>query len=256
MPDMMLVKPADTSDIAPLVPVCRPEPLQYANRTRRPRLRRALFFLLVVMLVLAAVQWWQPLSYHARLHYAQYQCANHRFTPGIVVAATGGPGKEVSTPLPPCWIDFQTTSGITVAPRINRTGFGASLVFLHQRQSPAGTCRRIVAVDCYTLYLSSASVLQAMQTTVVDPADPLSLASRPSASIQEMDGGYPIGLQIDVYGGQPDPNDASRFTIDYAIEGNRGVIDGQLGDDGSVNLKIRPGSPDVMSVYQSKAAQG
>jgi hypothetical protein len=39
------------------------------------------------------------------------------------------------------------------------------------------------------------------------------------------------------YAGQPDPSDASRFTIDYDVDGRRGTIRGQLRNDGRVEFK-------------------
>jgi hypothetical protein len=45
------------------------------------------------------------------------------------------------------------------------------------------------------------------------------------------------GNKLRVYAGQPDPADASHFTIDYEIDGRRGVIDGWLRDQG---LELRP----------------
>jgi hypothetical protein len=41
--------------------------------------------------------------------------------------------------------------------------------------------------------------------------------------------------------GQPDPNDSSRFTITYEINGERGILDGQLHDDQTVTLRPRQG---------------
>jgi hypothetical protein len=43
------------------------------------------------------------------------------------------------------------------------------------------------------------------------------------------------------YAGKPDPADASRFTIDYDIDGKPGTIHGQLRDDGSLELKPTTG---------------
>ena len=48
----------------------------------------------------------------------------------------------------------------------------------------------------------------------------------------------PFPLRL--YAGQPDPADASRFTIGYALQGRRGTISGVLQDDGSVLL-----TPDI-----------
>ncbi len=46
---------------------------------------------------------------------------------------------------------------------------------------------------------------------------------------------------VRLYDGQPDPADESAFTIDYDLNGQRGTIDGKLGDDGAVTLTPRAG---------------
>lgn len=43
------------------------------------------------------------------------------------------------------------------------------------------------------------------------------------------------------YAGRPDPADASRFTIDYDMDGKPGTIHGRLKDDGSLELKPTTG---------------
>jgi hypothetical protein len=42
------------------------------------------------------------------------------------------------------------------------------------------------------------------------------------------------------YGGQPDP---TRFTIDYDVDGRRGTLDGRLGEDGAIAVRVRGGTP-------------
>lgn len=47
--------------------------------------------------------------------------------------------------------------------------------------------------------------------------------------------------QLRVFTGQPDPADASHFTIPYELDGQAGIIDGWLNADGSVKLEPRVG---------------
>jgi len=47
--------------------------------------------------------------------------------------------------------------------------------------------------------------------------------------------------QLRIFAGQPDPTDASHFTIAYELDGVPGTIDGWLFDDDSVRLKPRVG---------------
>jgi hypothetical protein len=44
------------------------------------------------------------------------------------------------------------------------------------------------------------------------------------------------------YAGQPDPADASHFTIGYDLDGRRGAIDGRLKDNGRVEFKPDTGA--------------
>ncbi len=66
-------------------------------------------------------------------------------------------------------------------------------------------------------------------------------------------GGYPIGLNVRVFAGQPDPADPAHFTISYTVVGQPGVIDGRLGDDDTITLKVREGSANVMQVRRGSA---
>ena len=43
------------------------------------------------------------------------------------------------------------------------------------------------------------------------------------------------------FAGQPDPNDASHFSIDYEVEGEKGTIDGWLQDNDTVKMEVRDG---------------
>jgi hypothetical protein len=43
------------------------------------------------------------------------------------------------------------------------------------------------------------------------------------------------------FAGRPDPKDPSRFTIAYEANGNSGIIEGKLGADTSVSLRIKDG---------------
>jgi len=47
--------------------------------------------------------------------------------------------------------------------------------------------------------------------------------------------------KVRVFNGQPDPSDASHFTIGYEVDGQPGTIDGWLTDDGIVKLEVRDG---------------
>jgi len=44
-----------------------------------------------------------------------------------------------------------------------------------------------------------------------------------------------------IFGGRADPNDPSRFTVDYEDWYGRSTIEGKLGDDDIVRLRTIPG---------------
>ena len=80
-------------------------------------------------------------------------------------------------------------------------------------------------------------VLPDTQSTEIARATRPSGAERPSAT-------QPVtirpGNQLRLFGGSPDPADASHFTIPYELDGTPGVIDGWLGND-SLVLRTRQG---------------
>jgi hypothetical protein len=51
----------------------------------------------------------------------------------------------------------------------------------------------------------------------------------------------PLGPQVRLYAGRPDPADPSHFTIEYQYGEARGVIDGWLRQDDSIELTVRDG---------------
>ena len=64
-----------------------------------------------------------------------------------------------------------------------------------------------------------------------------------------LDGGSPYKLKIDLgatdrlrlFAGQPDPNDKSRFTMLYELNGQSGNIEGRLADDGIFRMNVLDG---------------
>jgi hypothetical protein len=211
-------------------------------RRRRRAIRRAV--LAVLLLAAAGCFWWwhEPLIAHGRLLYWQHKCQTHTFAPDAVVASSSGLAGTTAAPIPAYWTAYEGTVG--QGGGSPRSGFAETIVFLHGRRSPAGH-ERVVAVHCLPLYLTSASVVQAMTPLVVRPAAVWPLTSRPILYPGSFRGGYPVHATVRVFGGQPDPADPSHFTIAYTVNDRPGVIDGRLLDDGTVDLHVREGSADV-----------
>jgi hypothetical protein len=54
--------------------------------------------------------------------------------------------------------------------------------------------------------------------------------------------GWPIDQsKVTLYFGQPDPNDAARFTIRYVVGEQSGLLAGRLNDDGTVTFAAKDG---------------
>ena len=192
-----------------------------------------------------------PIFEHAKVLYWQRACSTYTFAPDAIVASSKGPGGMTAAPVPACWTSYEASAGNVAALGTPPTarGFTEALVFLHRRRSPGGT-ERVVAVRGLPLYLTSASVLQALQPVTVEQAELWPLTSRPTLHEAEFPGGFPVEADVQIFGGQPDPADPSRFTIRYTVNGSPGMIDGRLADDGTVSLVIRDGSTDVYEEWQ------
>jgi hypothetical protein len=229
-------------------------PLAYVPAPRRRRrVGRWVAVILLLMGVGAAWYWRTDLRDAAKVQYWQWQCGKYQPRADTVVANTK---LRTAAPIPACWISYEASAMFipNVRPAFYPR-FAQTLAFLHRLRSAAGH-ERIVAVRCIVMYLPSASVLQAMQPVVVAPADAWPLSSRPVLVWEgPFQGGYPGSVDVQVLAGQSDPADPAHFTIAYTVEGKPGIIDGRLGDDDTVTLKVRTGSADVMQVFQSRASQ-
>ena len=110
-------------------------------------------------------------------------------------------------------------------------------LFLHERATPQSQRKLLVGVDIAGWSRGGPVVLFARVRTIA-PAAPMRLPTQakvehPSVVLATTEA--PLRL----FAGQADPNDASHFTIDYAISDATGVIDGWLKEDGSVLLERR-----------------
>jgi hypothetical protein len=129
-----------------------------------------------------------------------------------------------------CW--FQPSPWVEL-----HHGVWASIpAFLHRMHSPNGN-ERLVAV-----YLGVNQHPVVLWICVYEPG---SLTRDPLP--RHLGGWY--GLFVDksfseklrVYAGHLDPQDAAHLTIDYAIDGRRGTIDGRFDNDETVTLTPRGG---------------
>jgi hypothetical protein len=127
------------------------------------------------------------------------------------------------------------------------------MLFLHERTSKGGN-RRLVALygwlhddlGSYTPRPLGESRIWsiAIDLVLLKPAtlreDLVEVDSRLSGHAPSLT--YAWAKQARVFAGQPDPNDASHFTIQFEADGKPGTIEGWLNDDDSVTLKVH-GAP-------------
>ena len=110
-------------------------------------------------------------------------------------------------------------------------------LFLHERATPNSKRKLLVGVDVAGWSRGGPVVLFARVRTIA-PAAPMRLPTQAKVehpSVMLATSESPLRL----FAGQPDPNDASHFTVDYAVGDVKGIIDGWLKEDGSVLLERR-----------------
>ena len=133
--------------------------------------------------------------------------------------------------VPPKWRELN----VAIGQQIQTWG----TLFLHERRTPQSSRPLLVGVDIAGWSRGGPVVLFARVRTIA-PAAPMRLPTQakvdhPSVVLSPTEG--PVRL----FAGQPDANDASHFTIDYAVGDAKGIIDGWLKEDGSVALEKREG---------------
>jgi hypothetical protein len=178
---------------------------------------------------------------------AQHKCMSHQFPTGALIYASG-PGKRVEVRCPP-WDAFWPNGSGPVA-------------FVHRRVSPGGH-ERLIAIEVggtvpswgiadaatgrrYDVFSIAAQVHR--PGGLFNAAENLNVAS-PQAMRPVYVGVYYVHLEVlldlantvSVFAGQPDPNDASRFTVELQFNDTPVTIDGQLLDDETVVLTPRAG---------------
>lgn len=164
------------------------------------------------------------------------------------------------------------------------------LLFMHERRTPSGRPRLVWSWVVATRELSDYSsydgdrfvvVLptRAVHTHVIDPEEasprqppplwrhelsvvqPQSRRTRVLAAAP--DGTVPVGGArvvdpgdcIRLLAGQPDPADASRFTIPYTFDGKPGAIEFRLQDDDRLRVELDRGAKTVTQFDRSRGAE-
>jgi hypothetical protein len=159
---------------------------------------------------------------------------------------TAAPTATAAAHVPECWSDFQVHGN----PLMMQAGraYGA-ILFLHERTCPSGN-RRLVCVRYFPeaeTFTPSFIPGYNCELIVITPGT-FRNPPKPALRMYVIDvlSGWPrTPPNVRMFAGQPDPNDASHFTIRYQMWGKEDILDGRLGDDDQVTLtpRNRPTEP-------------
>jgi hypothetical protein len=242
-----------------------PHQLDYGPRRPRvpPMIRRHFVLITIIIAMILGAVFWGPIAiqqfkdwqHQRELTKLQRACMTYTAPPDQVVydddpdrvsaLAATDPEYKLFTRL-------EHTTGVWRIPvtQENLNKFFSSLptqgaAFMHRRVTASGEERLIYVVlsaweDYYrsngTNDFNHRVITRGMFAYTFKPGAPDTPSTKgPTGmltfgTIDLSDRRFPMRL----YAGQPDPTDASRFTIDYELQGRRGTITGTLKNDGSV----------------------
>jgi hypothetical protein len=253
--------------------------LDYAPKPSRRGLwiRRLGLLTGFICLAISTPRIYQHVAHYARAAYWEYQCMN--FDPPKDVAIRGGDfslhpappiykqisNRDISTDIvPKCYEQFIQEADP------NAIGTIGLPLFCHERTSPSGE-QRLVMLEIWAhrmlkkplafmsarIFAPSLFGVRKITETDTEPWSDIKPASWPGSNVSDADTlvADTLARADRIYPGQPDPNDRSHFTIDYAIkDGQRGTIDGWLDDGNIIRLIARPGPIDVPAFWRSVEA--
>jgi hypothetical protein len=242
-------------------------PLEYAPRPPLTRRRRFRWIVLVCLLLAALYPGWRygpGLWKRSVMLHHQRGCLTYRAPADLVVyessqpaanellgragyvplaitepGSYGNPGP-VAAYVPAALRDFERSIGGTV------TSGATAVLFLHERRAKNGA-RRLIVVQRGAMNFTPFLTPFDLMVTVFDPATfrkDLKVVPPSNAHLFVWNGPVSLVLSKDLrfYAGQADPADAARFTIRYSMEGQEGVVEGRLSDDGTeVKVEIKSG---------------
>ena len=157
-----------------------------------------------------------------------------------------GPPPVMAWRVPLCWVRFLQASGNAPSPVPP-----VAVLFCHWRVSPAGHKRLVVVEMSSFCDIGDLLAKELAPSIYARPGWNGCPALRSNGQSRQFNGSF-IPMPRRVFAGQPDPADASRFTIAYEWpDGVRGTIDGRLLDDDTVDLTVRPGPGDLKSARDS-----
>lgn len=218
------------------MPAPRPPQLDYAPPpplVRRARFRRWLALAGVGLALLSTLWWAPPLWRNARAVYWQRQCTGYAAPADRVVYEDDLPAGGVLTDgRGPAWdalypfIDYANAS----------RPMTRAVLFLHGRQIRESRTQ-LVVIELESPDPEFGEIQLRVWTPYSTHAfDPLGARyGIHTVSLPGLEG----AKHLRFYADQPDPRDASRFTIRYEAGGRKGTIDGTLEEGGGIGLRPR-----------------
>lgn len=234
----------------------KPPPVR---RLLRRAVRPLVYLGVVALLCWAAPYVWQ----RARISYLYRQCAAFTAAPNQLVYTENPVSiRPLMASDPSFQMAHNFWGGVgRVSPNWQRLytalsppGFNScGTAFLHECRTPNGA-RVLVAVD----YLHATALNDHRMVTFQVRVFSRGWMYELPTGLYDVDLQVPVAvfpdkpMQLTIFAGQPDPADASHFTIPYEIDGVSGMIDGWVRNSGSVDLEDRkepltpplPASPD------------
>jgi hypothetical protein len=209
-----------------------PPQLDYAQPTpwlRRRSSRRVALLLFAIIALGFGMRWGSFLVERVQANYWFAKCMGYDAPADRPVYEPRQSGWVTTIPEP--WTKFSLYWG-------GSSPMTGGTLFLHERRTRAGE-RRLIAVDAVSMIFPRTLQLQA---NVFGPAIGMAPAQRKSAVVRVLN--FPFDAdEMRIYAGQPDPADASHFTMRYEIGNRHGLIDGWLRDDDTVVIEPREQSP-------------
>jgi hypothetical protein len=221
-------------------------PLDYAPPKRVMTRRRIVLMVAscaLAAMAVAAWRWHEPVI--SRIQYLKLQraCMNYSAPPDQLMftadpaeakrlAAIGGEYHGVYVPG-----HFDDVAGyqplVLAKLRANILGPPSNLIFMHARRGASGD-KRLVLI---TIDSTNGGTAFELFGCIIKPVGVFGSENLNwFASAEEL---FHPKKSLRVFAGQVDPNDESKFTIPFEMDGTSGVVDGQLDIPGGIILKIR-----------------
>ncbi len=247
-----------------------PVALAYAPPPK-PRLLKQLIRMIVITTVILIVLWGSTMSYQwfeSRLQIRQWETKCQQFSApaGTIIY---GEDKVVDTMTDVPQYDAGSSRTLQrdhsddrrhqikylaldaaeqLAFRIGKPVYFGPHLYIGKRVTKSGTVRIIVVVLERGDNHFHSNILQPMvaDVLVIEPDRWIGKSAVANSTLTtERLGNWPVystnGALTEFFAGQSDPSNTSRFTVDYSIGGNKGIIDGVLNDDSTVTLTVRSG---------------